>query len=257
MSLILLCPLATNAADLDVPELGVRLTGLPDGMATPRIIARAGGHEAITRARAAELSVYREDALARADSDVADPAYRASLDTRFDPTIDSRTAGAPTSLGGHNAWTVVDARQQAAQTIYDCVTYVIVDQHLYRFAVRASAGQGRPAEFDALVRALSQVSFEPVLGTEVAAPHAAAPQTAAPQTAAPPPCPRGSALKVVLRCWPPQPAGESRDGGRAAQLSRGSDHRDARPDEGVQRLRGGEQGGSAGAPWPDSRADRA
>jgi hypothetical protein len=160
--LILLCPFATHAAGIPLPEVGVTLTGLPEGTAAPRVIARDGGHEAITRAGEAQLSVYREDAPVRPDSDVANPAYRASLDARFGATIDSRTAGAPTSLAGHSAWTVVDVRQQAGHTAYLCVSYVIVDQHLYRFAVTADAAAHRPAEFDALVRALSQVSFQPV-----------------------------------------------------------------------------------------------
>jgi hypothetical protein len=164
LSLTLLWPLLTRAADIDVPQLGIRMAGLPEGMAAPQVTGRAGGHEATTRAGEAQLSVYREDAPVPADSDVANPAYRASLDARFNSAIDSRTLGAPTELAGHSAWTVVDAHPQAGHTVYNCITYVIVDRHLYRFAVTASAAERRPAEFDALVRALSQVSFEPVRG---------------------------------------------------------------------------------------------
>jgi hypothetical protein len=182
LSLTLLWPLLARAADINIPELGVRMTGLPDGVAAPEVIGRAGGHEATTRAGEAQLSVYREDGPVPADGDVAEPAYRAQLDARLHSAVDSRTLGAPTSLGGHSAWTVVDARQQAGHTVYDCISYVIVDRHLYRFAVTASAAQGsRPAEFDALVRALSQVSFGPVRGAATA------------PTAAPPPGPRGPA----------------------------------------------------------------
>jgi len=138
------------------------MTGLPDGVAAPQVFGRSGGHEATTRAGQAQLTVYRDDAPVSADNDVANPAYRASLDARFDSAIDSRELGAPTSVAGHSAWTVVDARPHTGQTVYNCVTYVIVDRHLYRFAVTATAARSRPPEFDALVRALSQVSFEPV-----------------------------------------------------------------------------------------------
>jgi hypothetical protein len=164
LSLILLWPLATRAADIEVPQLGIRMTGLPEGMAAPQVTGRGGGQEATTHAGEAQLSVYREDAPVPADSDVANPAYRASLDARFHSAVDSRTLGAPTELAGHSAWTVVDARPLGGQTVYNCITYVIVDRHLYRFAVTASATQHRPAEFDALVRALSQVRFEPLPG---------------------------------------------------------------------------------------------
>jgi len=42
---------------------------------------------------------------------------------------------------------------------------VIVDQHLYRLAVTANGSPGRPPEFDALVKALSGITFEPVQRT--------------------------------------------------------------------------------------------
>jgi len=153
-----------RADDVDVPELGVRLTSLPSGAVKPQVVPKAGGYELTTGVGEAVLRVYREDQPAPAGSDVASPAYRAGLDARFEPTIDSKTEGAPTSLAGHSAWTVVAARRGAqSQTLYVCVTYVIVDQHLYRLAVSAtSATAARPAEFDSLVRTLSDITFEPV-----------------------------------------------------------------------------------------------
>jgi len=168
--LVVLWPAAGRADDVDVPELGVRLTGLPSGAVKPQVVARAGGHELTTSVGDAVLTLYREDAPAPAGSTVASPAYRSSLDARFAPTVDSKTEGAPTAINGHSAWTVVDARRgSGAQTEYVCVTYVMVDQHLYRIAVSASsATAARPAEFDALVRTMSDIIFEPL-------PSAAAP----------------------------------------------------------------------------------
>jgi hypothetical protein len=86
------------------------------------------------------------------------------LDRRYHGSVESKTAGAPTSLGGHSAWTVVDARAESSAdlTHYACLSYVIVDQHLYRLAITADGSPGRPPEFDTLVKALSGVSFEQV-----------------------------------------------------------------------------------------------
>jgi len=80
--------------------------------------------------------------------------------------VESKTLGAPTSVGGHSAWTVVDAHSGSSELMhYTCLTYVIVDQHLYRLAVTANGSPGRPPEFDALVKALSGITFEPVQRT--------------------------------------------------------------------------------------------
>jgi hypothetical protein len=59
---------------------------------------------------------------------------------------------------------VVDAREESSAdlTHYTCLSYVIVDQHLYRLAITADGSPGRPPEFDTLVKALSGVSFEQV-----------------------------------------------------------------------------------------------
>src|SRR6478672_6207470 len=96
----LLCwPLLVQASEFDLPELGVRLTNLPSAVAKPQVSA---------------------------GSDVAEPAYRAQLDRRYQGGVESKTLGAPTSVGGHSAWTVVDAHSGSAElTHYTCLTYVI------------------------------------------------------------------------------------------------------------------------------------
>ena len=161
-----LWPLAAYAGSVDVPELGIRFAALPAGASEPQVSAAQRGTQLTTALGPAVLRIYRDEQPAPAGSDVASPDYRASLDARFDKSIDSRSEGAPTAVGGYGAWTVVDARpaESAASTAYICVTYVIVDQHLYRLAVSA-LGTGRPAEFDALVKALSGITFEPVRHT--------------------------------------------------------------------------------------------
>jgi hypothetical protein len=163
---VLSWPPAALANDVDVPELGIRLTAMPGAATKPQVTAVAQpppGYEAVLRLGTAELDIYREDEPVAAGSDVADPGYRALLDRRYRGGVESKTLGAPTSLGGHSAWTVVDARGGSSDTThYTCLTYVIVDQHLYRLTVTADGSPARPGEFDELVKALSGVSFEQV-----------------------------------------------------------------------------------------------
>jgi hypothetical protein len=164
--LVLWWPLGAQANEVDLPELGVRLTGVPSAATKPQVsdgTAQAGGYDVVMHLGSAELSIYREETAVPPGSDVADPGYRASLDRRYRGNVESKTLGAPTSLGGHSAWTVVDARSASADlTHYTCLTYVIVDEHLYRLAVTADGSPARPPEFDELVRALSSVSFQSV-----------------------------------------------------------------------------------------------
>jgi len=156
-------PLAAPANELDVPELGIRFSAVPDAATKPQVSPQAGppaGYEAVVRLGTAELDIFREDEPVTAGSDVATPAYRGLLDRRYRGRVESKTLGAPTSLGGHPGWTVVDARGGSSDTThYTCLTYVIVDQHLYRLVVTADGSPARPAEFDELVKALSGVSF--------------------------------------------------------------------------------------------------
>jgi hypothetical protein len=160
---LLLWPLVSHASDVDIPELGIRLSMLPPAASKPQVVEQLGGYQAETRLGSALLSIYRQDDPVPAGSDVAAPNYRAMLDARFGNAVDSKTEGAPTGVGGHSAWTVVDARESHdAATSYICVTYVIVDDHLYRLTVTAQAFAGRPPEFDSLVKAMSGVAFEQV-----------------------------------------------------------------------------------------------
>lgn len=160
LSALLLGPLVCLADEVDVPELGIQLTALPADAAKPQVAPQPEGLTATTQLGPATLTIFRDTAPAPPGSDVADPRYRGSLDARFDRTIDSKTQGAPTDVGGHSGWTVVSVRPgSAGATLYTCLTYVIAGQHLYRLVVRASSAQGRPHEFDALVSAMSGIQF--------------------------------------------------------------------------------------------------
>ena len=164
LTAVLLLPLAAHADDVDIPELGVRVTALPSAASQPQVTQgtqQPAGYDAVLHLGVASLTISREDDPVPPGSDVADPRYRAQLDRRYRGGVESKTLGAPTAVGGHSAWTVVDARSASAElTHYTCLTYVIVDQHLYRLAVMADGSPGRPPEFDALVKALSGVTFQ-------------------------------------------------------------------------------------------------
>jgi hypothetical protein len=178
LAILLVWPLVSYADEVEVPEVGVRLTALPEGAQKPQVTQQPGASEVTTQVGDAVLSIYRETAPAPAGADVADPNYRALLDARFDKSLDSKTQGAPTNVGGHSGWTVVEARpsvsETSAATVYTCVTYVIVDQHLYRLTVRATSVAGRPHEFDALVATLSKLKFEPAQQSPLPASQSAA-----------------------------------------------------------------------------------
>src|ERR1700683_1753882 len=116
LAILLVCPLLSYADDIEVPEVGVRLTALPEGAQKPQVTRQPDASEATTQVGDAVLSIYRETAPAPAGADVADPRYRALLDARFDKTLDSKTQGAPTHVGGHSGWTVVDARPSGSAT---------------------------------------------------------------------------------------------------------------------------------------------
>jgi hypothetical protein len=160
----LLWPLTLWANDVDVPELGIKLTQLPGDADKPQLTQAAQGSELTTHVGAAILTIFRDSTPVGPGSDVADPTYRATLDARFDRSIESKTQGAPTAIDGHSGWTVVDTHpgQAPSTTVYTCVSYVIVEQHLYRLTVRATSAEGRPHEFDSLVGTLSSVKFEDV-----------------------------------------------------------------------------------------------
>jgi len=165
LTAVLLLPLAAHADNVDIPELGVRVTALPSAATQPQVTQGTQYptvYDAVLHLGKASLTISREDDPVPPGSDVADPSYRAQLDRRYRGGVESKALGAPTAVGGHSAWTVVDAREQGSSdlTHYTCLTYVIVDQHLYRLAVTADGSPGRPPEFDALVKALSGVTFE-------------------------------------------------------------------------------------------------
>jgi hypothetical protein len=137
----------------------------------PQVATQSAADTATLQLGPATLTIYREKAPAPAGSDVADPRYRAALDTRFAYALDSKDQGAPTNIGGQSGWTVVSVKPGSGATAYTCLTYVLAEQHLYRLLVSASGATSRPPEFDVLVTSLSGIQFEPPAGSAAPATH--------------------------------------------------------------------------------------
>lgn len=165
---LLLLPLASHAASVDIPELGVELPDVPSGITTARAVERPDGYEWQTQLGTSTLSIYREERPTPAGSNVSDRNYRATLDVKFHTPVKSQTTGSATAVGGQPAWTAVGSQRLGALplVVSNWLTYVIVDDHLYRLAVSALAQGGRPSEFDSLVKAVSGVSFGPIRRTQ-------------------------------------------------------------------------------------------
>lgn len=175
--LLLFSPLVSNASGVVYPELGVKLSDLPTATAGSEVFQRPAASEVVTPLGSSTiLSVRREDKEVPPGSSLSDPTFRAALQSRFDKTLDATAQGTMTAVGGNPGWTLIDAHKDAHSpfALYTCTTYVIVDQHLYRFMVRAAGARTRPAEFDAVVKAISNVTFTSPSGPGDAVPASGA-----------------------------------------------------------------------------------
>ena len=160
---LLLLPLVCAGNELVIPQLAVKFNDLPPSTAKSEVLQRPTASEAITVIGPVILSVRREDAEVPSGSSLSDPNYRAIVQSRFDKSLEPKAQGAMTAVGGHPGWSLIDAHQEAhsPSALYTYITYVIVDQHLYRLMVRAIGRRQRPPEFDAAVKAISDITFEP------------------------------------------------------------------------------------------------
>jgi hypothetical protein len=111
------------------------------------------------------LNIYRVEDPVLPNASVTDAAYREGLHADFDDNLGSNAHGEATSIAGHTAWTTISAHlwEPGPVVDYTCITYVIANQHLYRLHTFArGTAKKRPADFDAAVRAMSDITFEPV-----------------------------------------------------------------------------------------------
>jgi hypothetical protein len=134
----------------------------------PEVIQRLDGYEAILRFGDATLSIARLEAPVPSGSDVKDAGFRTAQQGFYDhpgPAAHEQAI----LIGGHDAWTSSSVRKMTPEgsASYTFVAYTIVDQHLYRLVASSTEAQTRPPEFDAAVRAISEMTFVPVLRPSV------------------------------------------------------------------------------------------
>jgi TonB family protein len=168
LALTFLFPLTLYAKDVDIPELGIKLTQLPDDAGAAQVRERPAGYEArLQLGTDTFLAIYRQDDPV-APGNLSDPDYRNSLLAGLDASKKSKSKGGIASVGGHDAWILTNAEQLGPLPLvtYSLSSYLVVDEHLYRIGINA-LGAKRPPEFDVAVKALSSVSFEPVQRTVV------------------------------------------------------------------------------------------
>lgn len=145
---------------VEIPELGIHMSGLPDGVTPPLVVRRFDGYQANLRIGTATLTLARLEDPVPAVSNARDAAYRAIQQVTLDEDLGPKAHGEATAINGQGAWTTVSARRTDNGTgVYTCVTYVVVDQHLYRFVANATGGDTRPPDFEAAVRAMSELTF--------------------------------------------------------------------------------------------------
>lgn len=158
----LLWPVIAQAAPVDIPELGVRLPDLPPGATAPKVVDKLIGYLASFQVGNTYVGILRLLDPVPAGASVADRRYRSSIrEYLVDDIVPARHEG-PTSIAGQSAWSVCGAEARSDSAVsWHCDYYLISDQHLYRLSVRAFSPQ-KPPEFDAVVRALYEMSFEPI-----------------------------------------------------------------------------------------------
>ena len=169
--LVSLTALPTHAADLESPDLGLRVRHLPDSLGKPLILKRPHGWGASAQNTAVVVDLYRQEEPLPQSLLISDQRYQSSLLTSFE------TEGKPeerqlraAKIDGQNALIFVGAERVVtlhAVVHFYCHVYLLVDHHLLRMAVDSlqfsSGSTTRAAEFDQAVRAVLGATFEPVV----------------------------------------------------------------------------------------------
>ena len=168
--LVSLAALPTHASDLDSPDLGLRVTSLPDAVGRPLTLKRPHGWGALAQNPEVVIDLYRQEEPLPASLLISDQQYQNSLLSSYESGLmaEGRQLKAG-KIGGRDALILIGAgRVPARHTIvhFYCHVYLLVDHQLVRMAVDSlqfsSGATQRPAEFDQAVRAILGATFEPV-----------------------------------------------------------------------------------------------
>jgi TonB family protein len=163
--LISLWSTAGYGEGMDIPELGVHIAEVASGSQTPEVAQRVDGYVATLHIGTAVLVIARVDEPVPSGSDIRDAAFRTAQRAEFYEQPDRTDREQATVISGHDAWTILSARRAGgwARTVhYSCVTYTVVDQHVYRMAVFATGGEEKPLDYEAAVHTMSELRFVPV-----------------------------------------------------------------------------------------------
>ncbi|HVP32641.1 MAG TPA: hypothetical protein VMT09_03250 [Steroidobacteraceae bacterium] len=159
----LLWPLIVHAKVLDIPELGVRIADAPAAATAPKVTDWLQGYTASFQVGGVYAAIERLSDPLPATATLADSRFRSGVRDYFD--LNHGPEGRReerTSIAGREAWSRCGADARPDPSVYwHCAYYLVSDQHLYRLLVNAESPQ-KPPEFDAVVRALYGISFEPV-----------------------------------------------------------------------------------------------
>lgn len=168
MALAPLWPIASYAGGIDIPQLGVHIgisiVQAPDNAPiTPQVIRRFDGYEAILPLGIATLEIARVDDPVPLGGDIRNAAFRAIQQAEFYEQPDLTAHEQATTVAGRDAWSITTVRSGGPLTVnYRCVTYTIVDQHLYRLVAYATGNDKRPPDYETAVRVMAALTFVPL-----------------------------------------------------------------------------------------------
>jgi hypothetical protein len=173
--MVLLCPIAGYATDVDLPEMGIRISNLPAGATASKVAEYADASSVSVHVGDAVLHIERLSDRVPSGSTVADSSYRQSLQANFRDDLGPKARTQATSISGFPAWTMSSATLLApvSTATYTCITYVVAYEHAYRLRAYMRAPydsktpNNAPPDYLAVVQAMSDTTFGPV--TAVAA----------------------------------------------------------------------------------------
>jgi len=163
-------PVVIHAAEIPLPELGIRLANLPVDAEKPEVKRRIDGYTAMLHIGKATLEIDRLDDAVPSGSDIRNDTFRASQEAGF-PFPPPHVRGQASVIDGRSAWTSISALRSGAAgatVAYTSITYALVDAHLYRFKAMGWGGDTPPPDFVAAVRAMSDLTFATVDRSAVA-----------------------------------------------------------------------------------------
>ncbi|HYM41776.1 MAG TPA: energy transducer TonB [Steroidobacteraceae bacterium] len=150
------------AERLDIPELGVRIPDLPARATALKVVDKLVGYSASFRVGRVHAGVLWLSDPVPTEATVTDRRYRRSVRDYLFDNIHHGGHEEATSIAGVDAWSNCGAESFGGPDVqWHCTYYLISDQHLYRLLVNATSPK-KPAEFDAVVRALYGMSFGPI-----------------------------------------------------------------------------------------------